>query len=234
MRLIENLILKNKIHETYESIESATRQKGILITLNIEWCIQYDNDVTFLDSLDLSSVIDSVFLCGYINFAYKKKYKRITGTDIFEYFLNLNDSKNKIVLWGASEQVRKKIEKDYVLPNAHYGWSPNLSCTSNEMILEKAKSLPKNSIVFTAFNLNEGVGLSKLILRNRNDLFFIQVGGAFDTTAGRLKRAPHSLQKYGFEWLWKIFQEPKRLKRLLFIIRYILLNEIKRLFKIKK
>ena len=234
MRLIENLILKNKIHETYESITYAAQRKGILITLNIEWCIQYDNDVTFLDSLDLSSVIDSIFLSSYINFVYKKKYKRMTGTDIFKYFLNSNDSKKKVVLWGASEKVRKKIEKDFALPNAQYGWSPDLSCTSNQIILEKAKSLPKNSIIFTAFNLNEGVGLSKLILRNRNDLFFIQVGGAFDTTAGRFKRAPKSFQQYGFEWLWKIVQDPRRLKRLLFIIQYILLVEIKRFLKIKK
>jgi exopolysaccharide biosynthesis WecB/TagA/CpsF family protein len=234
MRLIENLILKNKIHETYESITDATKQTGILITLNPEWCITYDNDVTLLDGLDFSSVIDSVVISGYINFVYKKKYKRITGTDIFEYFLNSSDSKEKIVLWGASEEVRKKIEKDYELPNAQNGWSPNLSCTSNEMILEKAKSLPKKSIVFTAFNLKDGVGLSKLILRNRNDLFFIQVGGAFDTTAGRYKRAPKSLQQYGLEWLWKIFQDPKRLKRQLFVARYILLFEIKRFLKIQK
>lgn len=39
------------------------------------------------------------------------------------------------------------------------------------------------------------------------------VGAAFDFHAGLLKRAPLWMQKYGLEWLYRLFQEPKRLFR---------------------
>jgi N-acetylglucosaminyldiphosphoundecaprenol N-acetyl-beta-D-mannosaminyltransferase len=43
----------------------------------------------------------------------------------------------------------------------------------------------------------------------------IGLGGTFDFIAGSQKRAPKFIQKLGFEWLWRLFQNPRRLKRLL-------------------
>ncbi len=41
------------------------------------------------------------------------------------------------------------------------------------------------------------------------------VGGAFDFIAGKQKRAPEWMRKAGLEWLWRLFREPKRYKRIL-------------------
>lgn len=43
----------------------------------------------------------------------------------------------------------------------------------------------------------------------------IGLGGTFDFIAGSQKRAPKFMQKTGFEWLWRVLQNPRRLKRLL-------------------
>ncbi len=45
------------------------------------------------------------------------------------------------------------------------------------------------------------------------------VGAGFDFHAGSIKRAPVWIQKIGFEWLYRLFQDPKRL-----IKRYIITN----------
>jgi N-acetylglucosaminyldiphosphoundecaprenol N-acetyl-beta-D-mannosaminyltransferase len=37
------------------------------------------------------------------------------------------------------------------------------------------------------------------------------VGGAFDVLSGHVKRAPVFVQKLGFEWLYRLLQEPRRL-----------------------
>jgi N-acetylglucosaminyldiphosphoundecaprenol N-acetyl-beta-D-mannosaminyltransferase len=37
------------------------------------------------------------------------------------------------------------------------------------------------------------------------------VGGSFDVFAGKVKRAPRLMQKLGFEWLFRVLQEPRRL-----------------------
>jgi N-acetylglucosaminyldiphosphoundecaprenol N-acetyl-beta-D-mannosaminyltransferase len=39
------------------------------------------------------------------------------------------------------------------------------------------------------------------------------VGGSFSFVTGDLKRAPRLMQKYGFEWLWRLLNEPRRLWR---------------------
>ena len=39
-------------------------------------------------------------------------------------------------------------------------------------------------------------------------------GGTFDYEAGRIKRAPKVIQKMGIEWLWRLFRQPSRIKRM--------------------
>jgi len=39
----------------------------------------------------------------------------------------------------------------------------------------------------------------------------IGVGAAFDLLSGQIKQAPRWIQRSGFEWLYRVFQEPRRL-----------------------
>ena len=57
----------------------------------------------------------------------------------------------------------------------------------------------------------------------RNDLPMplIAVGAAFNFHAGLLPQAPEWMQRYGLEWLFRLWQEPLRLWR-----RYLLLNPL--------
>ena len=51
----------------------------------------------------------------------------------------------------------------------------------------------------------------------------VGVGGSFDVFAGELKRAPRFWQKIGCEWLYRLFQEPWRLKRDLELVSFVFL-----------
>ncbi len=42
----------------------------------------------------------------------------------------------------------------------------------------------------------------------------IGVGGSFDFISGKAKRAPLIFQRLGFEWLWRLILEPRRIKRI--------------------
>ncbi len=48
---------------------------------------------------------------------------------------------------------------------------------------------------------------------------FMGVGGSFDVLSGNIKRAPKWVQKIGFEWFFRMIQEPKRL-----FLRYFIGN----------
>ena len=40
------------------------------------------------------------------------------------------------------------------------------------------------------------------------------IGGAFDFISGKIKRAPLVMRKLGLEWLFRLFLEPRRIKRI--------------------
>ena len=44
-------------------------------------------------------------------------------------------------------------------------------------------------------------------------------GGLFDHMAGKVRRAPLAWQRLGFEWLWRLLMEPRRL-----FVRYLTTN----------
>jgi N-acetylglucosaminyldiphosphoundecaprenol N-acetyl-beta-D-mannosaminyltransferase len=46
---------------------------------------------------------------------------------------------------------------------------------------------------------------------------FIGVGAAFDLLTGRVRQAPRWVQRSGFEWLFRLSQEPRRLGRRYFV-----------------
>lgn len=52
-------------------------------------------------------------------------------------------------------------------------------------------------------------------------LLCVGVGGSFDVFAGTLKRAPRPWQKMGCEWLYRLLQEPRRLKRDLKLFAFV-------------
>ena len=55
--------------------------------------------------------------------------------------------------------------------------------------------------------------------KNQLNMPVLAVGAAFNFHAGQLAQAPPNLQKYGLEWAFRLYKEPKRLWQ-----RYLILN----------
>ena len=53
---------------------------------------------------------------------------------------------------------------------------------------------------------------------------FMGVGGSFDVLAGTTKRAPRWIINIGLEWFYRVIREPKRIKRLKVIPKFIFLS----------
>lgn len=51
---------------------------------------------------------------------------------------------------------------------------------------------------------------------------FMGVGGSFDVIAGKTKRAPKWMIEMGIEWLYRVYKEPFRIKRLMQIPKFII------------
>jgi N-acetylglucosaminyldiphosphoundecaprenol N-acetyl-beta-D-mannosaminyltransferase len=64
----------------------------------------------------------------------------------------------------------------------------------------------------------------KWINRNINKInasVFIGVGGSFDVFSGKIKRAPLIMRKLHLEWLYRLYKEPWRWRRMLALPRFV-------------
>ncbi|MDO5561497.1 MAG: WecB/TagA/CpsF family glycosyltransferase [bacterium] len=70
---------------------------------------------------------------------------------------------------------------------------------------------------------------SRTFLQKNSVRLAMSVGGSFDFILGKVKRAPASWRKLHLEWLWRLFQEPCRLKRQLVLPQFAFLVWTKKL-----
>lgn len=149
-----------------------------------------------------------------------KDAQRVTGPTLMEEILKISILKNyRHVFYGATEDTLNKIRKKL---NIMY---PEI--TENFMYYSPAfmnKAKKESGEVINKINAFEpdfiwvGLGAPKQeewMSLNHRDLnaVCIGVGAAFDYFADNIKRAPKWMQEISLEWLYRLFQNPKLLKR---------------------
>jgi len=161
--------------------------------------------------------------------------KRITGTDLTEKLCQLAVKNNWTVYFlggktGIAQEALGKLQKKY--PGLK-GWAmsgPQLNLESGVWAQESKKKIgglikeinaKSADLLFVAFNMEKQL---KFIGENWPRLkvkLVMGVGGAFDYLSGEIKRAPFWVQRTGFEWLYRLCQEPWRWKRQLALLTFI-------------
>lgn len=123
---------------------------------------------------------------------------------------------------GIAEQAADRLQKEHsikVCGIEHGYFTPDSA--EEETVLEKIANAHPD-IVFVAL----GVPRQEFfIARLRNCLkrgVAIGVGGSFDVISQTLPRAPYWMQRFGIEWLFRLWLEPRRFMRMLGIPRFVL------------
>ena len=155
---------------------------------------------------------------------------RITGIDLMLKICELSVySDARIFLYGSSEGIAEKAKKEL---EATYS-NIRIVGTCNGYVDEK--NVIKKIANSNANILFVGLGSPKqeqFIINNMDSLknikLFLPVGGSFDVISKTLKRAPNWVIKCNLEWLYRLFQEPKRFFRQLIIIKFVFLNIFRR------
>jgi N-acetylglucosaminyldiphosphoundecaprenol N-acetyl-beta-D-mannosaminyltransferase len=142
--------------------------------------------------------------------------ERVAGIDLMENLVALAHRKGyKIFFFGAKEEVIKKLVDDYskkYSPSIIAGYRNGYFKKHDEREIAQQIAASNANILFVAITspIKENfLYQNKDILRNVN--FTMGVGGSFDVVAGYVKRAPIWMQRTGLEWLYRVYQEPKRM-----------------------
>jgi N-acetylglucosaminyldiphosphoundecaprenol N-acetyl-beta-D-mannosaminyltransferase len=79
----------------------------------------------------------------------------------------------------------------------------------------------KTDILLVAFGIPKQ---EKFITRRKEAMLVpvsIGIGGSFDVYSGRVKRAPLWMQKAGLEWLFRLWQNPKKISKVMTLPRFV-------------
>ena len=155
----------------------------------------------------------------------KELREKITGVDLVESLCRAVEEKPITVgFLGAglavAEQTTECLKKKLPSLKVVFAASGNPDDKTVALVKDSKKEI---DILFVAFGSPKQEiwiyeNLDKLPVK-----IAIGVGGAFDLISGKIKRAPLWIQKAGFEWLFRLINQPWRAKRQLALIKFIFL-----------
>lgn len=198
-------------------------KSGVLYTPNVDHLVNLQKDKEFYEAYKQADwlICDSKIIFFLSKFTSNPIKETIPGSTFFRryYEYNANNNAVKIFLLGAApgvaELARKKINHKIGREIVIEAYSPSFGFEKNEKECKSIIDLINNS---GATVLAVGVGSpkqEKWIFKYRNQLLDVKsvmaIGATIDFEAGTLSRAPILLQKYGLEWLFRLFKEPRRL-----------------------
>ena len=169
--------------------------------------------------------------------------KRISGTDLTERLCQLAAKNNWTVYFlGGKDDIAQKAlvkvqekypglkgwaengpELELKVKDTSDGGRPSLRGHDSSEVSKWIEKINQKQpdLLFVAF----GMGKQEKFLSDNWDQLKIKlgmgVGGAFDYLSGEVERAPLWIQKTGFEWLYRLCQEPWRWKRQSSLLKFI-------------
>lgn len=203
---------------------SITKNKKLTIaTVNPEFLVLSYKDKNFSKALSVFDikVVDGFGIQLMTKLFTKKRFaQRIPGVDLTYDIFNLSAKNNySVVVVGSSKESARKAQKNIDACFSHNkinfidGGIIDVNKIDNILIQKIKKFKPQLLLVALGSPKQE-----YFILNVLNDIqaqVFMGIGGTTDFISGISSRAPQSWRKSGFEWLWRLFHEPHRWRRIL-------------------
>lgn len=216
------------MRETVERVRVGVASGGFIqhVVVNVAKLVNMRSDSSLLRSVNACDIIniDGMGVVWGARILGHEVPERVAGVDLFHELLSMSAANGfSVYLLGATDEVVSKtaamVQSLYPgleIAGYHHGyfWDDEETmvekiCQSGAQLLFVAITSPKKENFINRWKDKLGVN------------FVMGVGGTFDVVAGKVKRAPMWMQKYGLEWLYRVIQEPRRMWK-----RYLVTNSI--------
>ena len=199
-----------------------------LITVNPEFVMAAQRDADFRQAINAATLVvaDGVGVVWATRYLRAATPGRITGVDTLVALARRCASAGyRLYLLGAAPGVAEETAQrlQNVAPDLQiagtYAGSP--APAEEAEIIERIRAAQAD-VLCVAY----GAPAQDLwIYRNLSRLpvaLAVGVGGAYDFISGRQRRAPRVMQRLGLEWLYRLYREPWRWRRMLALPRFAL------------
>ena len=216
----------NGIAEAVESFIGSQKAQQI-ITANSLMVNSVERDPELKGAFHNAGLVvaDSMGVVWASEFLGYGRLTRIPGIDLMLKFCQLAASQDySIYLLGSRESILKRagenLKKKFPglrIVGMHHGYFKE---SDSDRILKEIKNL-KPHFLFVGIGTPRG---DKWIYQNIQELnvpVCMGIGGSLDVISGRLRRAPAWLHQGGFEWTYRLLQEPWRAVRLRGLLSFV-------------
>lgn len=209
--------------EALEAVDRLVSKKkgGFVFTPNVDHIVMVDDHPEFeaaYQRADLS-LADGTPVVWASKLFDTPLPERVSGSDLIGPLLERAGQKKwRVAFLGAAPGVAEKAAAV-----ARERWGTNVVSTEAPMVdlkdlaqldaIGDRVAAAKADLVLMAFGAPKQELLIARIAEKVRPAVLLGVGASLDFIAGTLKRAPMVFRKTGFEWLYRLGQEPKRLWR---------------------
>ena len=221
IEVIDVSITALTLNEQVELMVNWAKQRlsKVVCVANVHMLVESHRDAqlrTVMDGADLVTP-DGMPLVWMMRSLGRKSQDRVAGMDIFVAVCEWCERENvSIYLIGSTQRVLDKMEarlrKDF--PNLEVAGleSPPFRPLSEEEESETTARINSSGAGFTFVSL--GCPKQERWMADhygKLNSVMVGVGAVFPVYAGVQKHAPKWIRELGFEWLYRLLQEPKRL-----------------------
>lgn len=220
---ILNVRLDNVTHDdAMTRIAVFLREPGLhqVATVNPEFVVMAQTDPDLMRVLNATAlnVPDGVGLLWAARRMGTPFRERVAGQDLVARICALAAQRGEpIYLLGAREGIAERAAQE--LQRRHAGLQI-AGCYAGSPREQEAEDIcaritaSRARILFVAYGPpKQEMWIARNAVRLPNVALAMGVGGTFDTLAGIVPRAPRWIRDAGFEWTYRLFREPRRIKR---------------------
>ena len=222
---VNNVSMKETLQEICRLVD--TKQKSYVVAINVDVVMKIEKDnylKKITDEANLTSKKEKPLV--WIAKWHKKPVKaKISGSDLVPQLCKIANKRgySVFIIGGAKGVAEKaKINLENELKNFKIvgTYSPPLGFEKDANELDKINLMITDAhpdLVLACFGCPKQ---EKWIYENYHKYdgtVSICAGATVDFLAGNVKRAPQWMSDHGLEWIYRFFQEPKRLFKRYFI-----------------
>ena len=210
------------LHQHVDALINAPTPSSIM-TLNPKMTMQLLDGHIPKALFDESGLVvaDSVGIEWAFSKRLGKKVTRFPGVDLTQHWLT--KTHYTLYMVGGQEHLVHKwvatlpIAQQNRVLGIHHGF---LTSQSTKTIIQDI-NLKKPDLILIGMGCPKQEQFMCQAIDQLNRGVLVGVGGSFDTLSGRISRAPKAIQRWRLEWLYRMCREPKRLKDIPAILRFI-------------
>lgn len=214
----------------------------LIMTPNPEMIVKATKDPFFLKALQAAdlSLVDGTGLALALSFLSGERVRRIPGADFLTQLLKSNQSPTRFFFLGGEHGVSKraaqvtekqfgaKVVGTYEPKRGAYDFHNELTVLDPEehqKIIDTIRSARPDFLVVALGQVFQEKWMQAYVSSLPTVRVAMGVGGTLDYLAEATPRAPHFMRAVGLEWVWRLFNQPHRLSRIIdAVIRFPVLT----------